>query len=326
MGVAGFLLFKAFVPVQYEAPVITPRPGIKRWKLTTGSDIAYLAVPGKGHPQPHPVIFLHDGPGGYFQAKAVEMLGKLAEDGYDVYFYDQAGSGESGKLAGVQQYTVERHKKDLEAVIHSIGPGKAILVGEGWGAVLGTLFLADHRDKVEKLILLNPTPLLPVLPELKNAPPPDSLHLKPALLATEDVPFSIRAWTVKTAAALGVKLANDKEADSYQTWLHIRKATSLVCEDGKPLPEEGRNGGYAAFLTEKSGNATTDLRPALKEIKVPVLVIKGTCDDTAWGFTREYLSLFSNAKLLTMLGSGHQLFASQSEICFNAIRYFIIQN
>jgi proline iminopeptidase len=86
--------------------------------LATGSRIAVLEVPAGGAPNPVPIVFVGGGPGEEDVADASEtgFFGRLSQLGYDVYFYDQVGSGLSERLPDPAGYTVARQVADLEAL------------------------------------------------------------------------------------------------------------------------------------------------------------------------------------------------------------------
>jgi proline iminopeptidase len=112
IGLAIFL-FALFYPRTYDMPHIKPREETHFWELSTGSRIAYTLIPTKGEKSPFPIIFLQGGPGGFYSDETINRFKPLAEMGFDVYLYDQVGGGYSERLENIEEYTAERHKKDL---------------------------------------------------------------------------------------------------------------------------------------------------------------------------------------------------------------------
>jgi len=76
-----------------------PVAGQSIWQLPTGSRIAYVHLPAQGTPRAAPVVLLHGGPGIADMAGDASHFGGLTRDGFDVYVYDQAGTGHSARLA-----------------------------------------------------------------------------------------------------------------------------------------------------------------------------------------------------------------------------------
>jgi proline iminopeptidase len=297
--------------------------------LKTGSKIAYTLVSAIGIKKPYPIIYLQGGPGGFISDRNIKMLAPLSEDGFDIFLYDQIGSGQSERLSDINEYTAYRHKKDLEGLIKKIGSEKVILIGQSWGAILATLFIADNPDKVEKVILIGAGPIQPANEELLNKKAPDSLNLsKPPYSNREanEKSKNIRANAITFwAKSFGKKLASDKEADDFQTYLNNGLNKALVCDTSSALRAEGGGGFYAQVMTVQSFNEVKDPRPKLKDCKVPILIMKGQCDNQPWGFVNEYLEIFPNYKLKIIPGAGHSISVEQPELYLKTIREFLNQ-
>ncbi|MEU9175102.1 alpha/beta fold hydrolase, partial [Streptomyces sp. NPDC048420] len=138
-----------------EAPPAPRSQPTGYWSLPTGSRLAYALQRAHGHPRPTPVIVLHGGPGTPGDGPdPVERL--LTRQGYDVYSYDQLGSGRSGRLSDPTGYTVARQVADLEAVRARIGADRVVLLGASWGATLAAEYLAAHPDRVARMVLTSP--------------------------------------------------------------------------------------------------------------------------------------------------------------------------
>jgi proline iminopeptidase len=90
------------------SPRLPPAPvaGESRWRLPSGSQIRYVFLPARGRARPDPVVFLHGGPGVADLAGDAAYFGQLTADGFDVYVYDQLGSGGSSRLPNPADYTV----------------------------------------------------------------------------------------------------------------------------------------------------------------------------------------------------------------------------
>ncbi len=326
LSLAAFILL-AFIPGTYDVPQMKKRIGTQFWNLPTGSKIAFTVVSAKGTKKPFPIIYLQGGPGGFISDRNIEMLAPLSEDGYDVYLYDQIGSGLSDRLPNIKDYTAERHKIDLEEIIRKTGAKKVILIGQSWGASLATLFIADNPEKVEKVIFTGPGSILPMREELRNIQAPDSLKLRTppySNMEANEKSKNIRMEVVSFwAKSFGTRLASDKEADDFQTYRNNELNKATVCDTSKALRAEGGGGFYAQVMTLRSFNETKDPRPGLKGSKIPVLVMRGQFDNQAWGFVNEYLELFPNHQLKIIPDAGHSISVEQPEIYLKTIRDFL---
>lgn len=323
----SILVFVMLRPATYPIPEAIVRTGTQYWSLTSGSHIGYTFLPASADKQPYPVIYLHGGPGGSFTERDLQILQPLTQLGYDVYLYDQVGSGFSNRLEDITQYTVERHINDLKEIIQQIKAEKVILVGQSWGAVLATLFVAEHPLLVDKIIFTSPGPVYPVRQELKNTIAPDSLHLKPPVFTNaqgNQESTTLRSTAINfVALKLHKKLATDKEADAFASYRSSLVNRSVVCDTSKISPPRSGYGFYAALMTYESLKQVADPRSKLKQLTIPVLVVKGQCDNQPWGFTNEYLELFSNHRFAYIPDAGHIISIEQPEALQKAIVDFL---
>ena len=324
---ATIFFLKACIPSKQDTPVIKPRPSTDYWNLNTGSKIAYTLVEGKGNKKPFPVIYLHGGPGGYIHSKVIEVLGQLSEDGFDVYLYDQIGSGLSARLDDVNEYTATRHQKDLEAIVELLKVKKVILVGQSWGGALATLYTADNLSRIDKVILTCPGTVKPAYDDsLEKLKQPDNLNLKDPLdVNSEAIAFALkpRYIAIRVWAFLGKKIASDEEADSYLNKMAMGFTKGFVYNPAKVLSEEGGGGGYSNIKTPTSYSKLSDPRPKLKNNTIPVLIIKGQYDNIPWGNTHEYMSIFKNSQLKIIEKSGHAIYIEKSDEYLQAMREFL---
>ncbi|MEP7141611.1 MAG: alpha/beta hydrolase [Ferruginibacter sp.] len=323
----SFFLLKIFVPKNYSVPQLQKRAGTKFMDLQTGSRIGYTILTGKGNKKPFPVIYLHGGPGGKVTDATIELLSNLTDDGYDVFLYDQIGSGQSGKLKNIAGYTVARHLDDLQEIIKKTGKGKVILIGQSWGAVLAVLFTAQNPNEIEKIIFTSPGPIYPYRKELESVKAPDSFHLKSPVFTNAG--GNNKAGNLRTramaffAARFGIKLAPDKEADDFETYLNYEVDKSTLFDTSKILKMSSGGGFYARVITFESLLKVQDPRPKLNHLNIPVLVLKGQYDNQKWGFTNEYLELFKNHQLEIIPNAGHYISVEQPALYIKSLRNFL---
>ena len=322
------LILKTCIPAHYNVQQQRQRAGTQYWDLATGSHIAYTLIPAKGAKKPYPIIYLHGGPGGPIYDRNVELLSAFAEDGYDVYLYDQIGGGLSARLDNIEEYTADRHVRDLAEIVRKTGAPKVILIGQSWGGILAILFAADHQEMLEKIVFSCPGPIQPIHRELAGLASPDSFHLRD--------PYFTNAAANKSAATLrsdavwnyafrfGRKLASDAEMDDFATYLSAGTGKSVVCDTTKlPKTVDGGGGYYVQVMTVKSLQDVADPRPKLQNSGIPVLVMKGQCDNQQWGYTQEYLQVFPRHQLVVVPDAGHAIGLEQPEIYVKTIRAFL---
>ncbi|MFJ9448597.1 alpha/beta fold hydrolase [Kitasatospora sp. NPDC101235] len=132
------------VPTARRYPPDLPFVATQHWSLTTGSRVAVYHYPpaNTGARHPIPLVYLNGGPVRSISVLDHRFLQLLAQQGYDVYAYEQAGGGRSDLLP-MDQYTISRSVQDLAAFIDRLGMGKADILGSSAGAVVLTRALAD---------------------------------------------------------------------------------------------------------------------------------------------------------------------------------------
>jgi proline iminopeptidase len=327
------VLFKIFVPRHYQIPPVEKRTGTKFMDLPTGSRIGYTLLNGIGNKKQFPIIYLHGGPGGLLSDKVIQILSNLADAGYDVFLYDQIGGGESARLENIRDYTVDRHIRDLHEIIKNLGREKVILIGQSWGGILSAYYASKYPKEVSKIIFTNPGPLYPYPKELDYLKAPDSFHLKPPFFSNRqgnDKVKNLRTIAMKYCAIhFGIKLASDKEADEFSTYSGYEVNKSTVYDTSKivkiseikSIPAE--SGYYAGIMTFQNLIKCDDPRPKLKELDIPVLVLKSQYDNQIWGGTHEYLTLFKNHHLEIIPDAGHGIIGEQPELYLKYILQFL---
>ena len=317
------------IPSDYGTAPLPKTKHTGYWDLPTGSKIAYTLVPASGLRKPHPIIFLQGGPGGFISERTIKTLSPLSEEGYDIYFYDQIGSGQSDRLEDITEYSADRHKRDLEEIIRRIGAEKVILIGQSWGAILATLLMSDHPELVQSAIFTGPGPIPPMRQGLSRVVAPDSLNLKDALYSNKEANEQSKSARIDLvvfwAKSFGAKLASDEEMDGFQTVLDGELNKATVCDTSKAVKAEGGGGFYAQVMTMRSLNEIKDPRPKLRGLTIPILVMKGQCDNQPWGAAKEYLDLFPNHQLKIIPDAGHSISVEQPEVYLETIRDFLRQ-
>jgi len=129
--------------------------------LSTGSTIAYVHIEGKGAGQPYPIVFVHGGPGTPDMVGDARYFCKLGELGYDVYIYDELGSGRSSRLLDPGEYTLSRYVADLEAIRRQIGKDRMILIGHSYVCEIIANYMVSYENHVAKAVLTSPGAINP---------------------------------------------------------------------------------------------------------------------------------------------------------------------
>lgn len=163
--------------------------------------------------------------------------------------------------------------------------------------------------------------------ELLNKNAPGSLNLRKPPYSNREANEKSKNIRINAitfwAKSFGKKLASDKEADDFQTYLNSELNKATVYDTSKALEAEGRGGFYAQVMTVESFNKIQDTRPKLKGSKIPILLMKGQYDNQPRGFVSEYLELFPNHQLKIIPNAGHSISAEKPELYLKIIREFL---
>jgi proline iminopeptidase len=189
------------------------------------------------------------------------------------------------------------------------------------------MYAASFPDKVSRLILSCPGPIFPTRDDLSEVPAPDSFHLRPPFYTNaqgnrESGNFRSRAMNF-FASRFGWKLVPDEEADAFASFGGYAVNRSTVCDTANIPPMDAGAGYYASVRTYKSLMEVKDNRAKLKTLDIPVLILKGQCDNQPWGYTYEYAQVFRNHELKVIPSAGHFLWIEQPQRYYLAIRPFL---
>jgi proline iminopeptidase len=124
--------------------------GVRWLKLRNGYKIWTQRV-GRGRKK---VLLLHGGPGAsheYMQCFA----DVLPQAGYEMYFYDQLGCGQSDKPDDTSLWTLPRYLDEVEEVIEALELERLVLVGHSWGGMLGIEYALRHPERLSGFVLSN---------------------------------------------------------------------------------------------------------------------------------------------------------------------------
>lgn len=163
--VAAALTASVCVPMastDRKYPPDLPFVATQHWSLATGSRVAvYHYAPAAAAPRhPVPFVYVNGGPVRSISLLDHRFLQLLAQQGYDVYAYEQPGGGRSDLLP-MNQYTISRSVRDFGAFLDRLGPGKADVLGFSAGGVVLTRALADPgiSAHLNRAIIAEPGPM-----------------------------------------------------------------------------------------------------------------------------------------------------------------------
>ena len=249
----------------------------------------------------------------------------IEEEGYNVYVYDQVGSGRSSRLDDPLEYTIERHVADLEAIREQIGAERIVLIGHSYGALLAAQYMAGYKAHVEKAVFISPHPLDPSDMSGGNL----TNRLKPGQLSKLYLlilqPRSLMAYgLLQISPKAAHAYAGDEEMDARFGRVYAATQPALHAEN-KHIPEPIYGLGFYANQTPQSRKVAPppDSRSALKSLNVPALIIKASEDYLSWSSAMDYRQSLRESALIYLRHAGHNVYQDEPERVLTAIRSFL---
>jgi proline iminopeptidase len=322
-------VFAATALQPLDDPRLPPAPvqDQRIWQLSTGSTIAYVRAPAEGDARPTPVIVLHGGPGVPDMKGDAGYFGQLAQDGFDVYVYDQVGRGRSSRLADPRGYTLERDVADLEAIRREIGDERMILIGHSSGGKLAAAYAAANPEHVAKMVLSapeDPAPDAPITSMVGRL----SLREQLAVYALLLQPRALLGYTLlQVNPQAAYAFAGDAEMDARFDLVYNRTRPALHCAGKPPGPPLTGLGFYAHYYRQSPiSPPRPDFLPALAGQDIPTLVIKGRCDYLTWSSAVAYLTALPDAQLVYLPEAGHNVYQDEPEEFLAVVRAFLLDH
>lgn len=307
-----------------DLPPPPPPTDLRYWQLPSGSRLGYLTVPAAGGPARRtPVVVLHGGPGIPDLTGDAAYWGQLSRLGFNVYVYAQLGAGPSTRLTDPTEYQVGRDVSDLEQVRLRLGADRLILIGHSYGGFLAAAYLADHPERVERLVLTSPGSLDPADRSAEQATarltPRQRLQLYPSALQPRAL-LGYLLLRVNPAAAHAY--LPDDEADARNDTILTRAASGLHCT-AADWPRVSGSGFYRLQSSQSRLASPPDLRPRLVTNPTPTLILKGGCDYLSWTSATGYRRVLPRSSLIYLPDAGHNISQEAPDTVLAAAAAFI---
>jgi len=134
-------------------PVQTPSGTFEVWTRRVGESASVK------------MLVLHGGPGATHEY--LLDLEPLADEGFELYFYDQLGSYFSDQPDDDSLWEVDRFVDEVEQVRTALGlgPENFVLYGQSWGGILALEYALAHGDALKALVVSNMMSSIPAYNE-----------------------------------------------------------------------------------------------------------------------------------------------------------------
>lgn len=204
------------------------------------------------------VVLLH----GFGTAASLwrSVSARLASAGYLAIAPDLLGHGESDRPLDAR-YDLASHADALEQALASLRIGRATVVGQDVGGLVGLALAARHPERVEQLVLINP-------PDVADLPP---IPVRAMQRAAARMPIGANSGHLGAAALLAPLLA---DAITNPAGLPPSAIARYLA------PWVGRGGVEQLLLLARTLEGDSVPLNALAAIETPTLVLRSDGDRT----------------------------------------------
>jgi len=283
--------------------------------VTVNSIKLWYETEGKGEP----LLLIAGGPGlshSYFHP----FFSALA-DSYQLIYLDAYGSGRSDRAKPSVPYSMESDVENIEALRIALKLGKINVLGHSYGGFVAQLYAFKYPNSVRRLILANTLPSGRDYQKALNDHNRDVQNEYPEIWAN-----------VARLRAAGKK-ANSKEVQdafavpgTLHNFYNPDNAGQLPRTEPdlyNPEPWYAIAGDDADFVV-KGELSRFNVRPRLKHLAMPVLVLAGRFDrNVPPRLTQSYKRLIPTGQFEMFEKSGHFTFVEEAEKTFSVIRRFL---
>lgn len=219
-------------------------------------------------------------------------------DKYSVYLVNLAGCGQSTKGNGENKYSMESSVKDLEAIRVSLGFKTWDFAGHSTGGMLGLKYAIQSPESLDRIIVGG----LSASSDYMNHPGsiycsenPNNKRIREIYAVFKDV-----------SATIEERRAVSKE------WLMMSLYNESVYDEMISRPNSGKTVSDRLDYYSYKELPNYDLRPFLKDLKIPVYIYAGLHDaQCPYEFGVEAAKLIPNSTLKTFNLSNHNPFIEE---------------
>lgn len=303
-------------------PAVAQQP--EQGYITT-SDSARLFYKIAGRPGPgiDTIIAIHGGPGLDLESIYNDFASALGRK-HVVIFYDQRGGGKSELPADTSRLVAARQIQDLDEVRQHFGLTKVTLVAHSYGPLLAASYAIAHPDAVKKMVFFGPVP-----------PRRGDFFTRYGQNINARLDSAQRAALARLGAVMTSDSASDDAVraacrDYWAIGLRPRLASpngmGVVKSDLCATDPKGiRYGMRTANGVITSSYGDWDLRPSLRTLDVPLLVVHGQQETIPMDLIEEWVTSMPHARLVKVPNAAHFTYAEQPALVWSIVERFLAQ-
>jgi proline iminopeptidase len=285
------------------------------WVTMSDSARLYYRIIGHGADT---IIAIHGGPGLDHET----IFGDFAVlgDKHTVIFYDQRGGGKSTLPADTTTLVATRQVKDLDELRQHFGAGRVTLVAHSYGPLLAASYAIAHPGNVKRMVFFGPVPprrgtFWQRFGQSLNARLDSAQRAKMAAAGrrmTDTAGDTRQACRDYWAIGLRPRLAEPDRT------LPLLKS-DLCATDPAGLRYGNRIGNRVIM----GSYGDWDLRPQLRTLNVPTLVVHGEDESIPMDLVEEWATSLPHARLLRVPRAAHFTYAERPELVWPAVERFL---
>jgi pimeloyl-ACP methyl ester carboxylesterase len=290
--------------------------GAAEWDFVADDGVRhYVTEFGRGDT----VVVLHGGWGGD-HGGLIAAVRPLA-DRFHFVLYDQRGSLRSP--APESTLSVSRLVRDLDGLRRQLGQEQLTLFAHSMGTALSYAYLAEHPDRVRRLVLA--AALLPTNDYMRDLriPAGDTARLGRLRRELSDAQRTRRRAALATAGLDRPDSARFTDRERTALW-RIGLASRMLARPERWRELRGGPSFYNPRVGEAIGRSITAAQrdsmwarflPALSRFQGPVTIIVGDADfiDPQGAVWRYAMAQLPNARLSIVPGAGHSAWIDEPE-------------
>jgi proline-specific peptidase len=257
-----------------------------------------------------PLLTLHGGPSiGHCY---LEPLAQLADE-REVIFFDLLGCGDSDRLADPSGYTLELFLDEIDLVRERLRLGRFHLLGQSWGGILGTYYVALRKPPVASYVVANS-----VADRARHAR--ELAALRKALPA--DVVRTLE-WHEATGNTACMEYTG-AVAEFWRRYACRVQPWPEAFEKCFPVRDREATARIFGLGPEPSGElANANLFPLYETIECPVLFMAGRNDECDPEHMRDMHRATKNSEYVLFENSSHMPFFEEPDLFFASLRQFL---
>jgi proline iminopeptidase len=286
----------------------------------TTSDNAklYYKIIGRG---PDTLIAIHGGPGMDLESIYGDFTVLGAK--HVVIFYDQRGGGKSELPADTTRLVAARQIQDLDELRQHFKLAKVTLLAHSYGPLLAASYALAHPDAVKRMVFFGPVP-----PYRANFFDRYGTALNARLDSTQRAAMRV-ASRKQNDPALPEATARQACRDYWTLGLRPRLAEpdrtitmvkSDLCATDVAGIQYGNRYGNRVIM---GSYGDWDLRPQLKSLNTPLLVVHGERETIPMDMVEAWTSSMPRATLLKVPNAAHFTYAERPELVWPAVEKFL---